>query len=93
VLILIQSSVLYWVEHLFSSEYMSRPDSPYSFTSMPEAIWLGIVTVSTVGYGDKFPWTVVGKAITGCYIITSVLFMALPIAIVGNAFVGVWKDR
>jgi len=61
--------------------------------SLPKALWFVIVTVTTVGYGDMHPTTVAGHCVTTVLMIVGVLYMAVPIGIVGNAFSQVWDDR
>ena len=45
------------------------PDA--SITSLGEAVWYSIVTMTTVGYGDAFPVTVPGKIIGGLFLLLS----------------------
>ena len=52
-----------------------------------------IVTMTTVGYGDVSPTTTVGKFITSLAMIFGVLFLSMPLAIVGNNFCLVWDDK
>lgn len=47
----------------------------------------------TVGYGDYTPSTDLGRIVTSVLIVTSTLYMAMPLGIVGNAFSEVWADR
>lgn len=61
--------------------------------TLPEAIWLTLVTMMTVGYGDTYPITTAGHSVTGVLMVCSCLYMALPIGIVGSAFQQVWEDR
>lgn len=61
--------------------------------SLSEALWLTIVTVGTVGYGDVVPDTQAGRILVACLITVSALYMAMPIGIVGNTFSQVWGDR
>jgi len=61
--------------------------------SFKVAVWLTIVTMTTVGYGDVTPVTNAGLAITSCLIFCSVLYMAMPLGIIGEAFSTVWTDR
>lgn len=61
--------------------------------SLPVALWLTIVSMTTVGYGDKTPVSVAGHIAIVCLLIISALYMAIPIGIVGNAFSQVWGDR
>jgi hypothetical protein len=46
-----------------------------------------------VGYGDVSPNSHTGKAITSIAIMVGVVFMAMPLQIVGSNFIHVWEDR
>lgn len=61
--------------------------------TMPNALWFTIITMSTVGYGDATPSTTAGIIITLVLVISSALYMAVPLGIAGNAFSKVWDDR
>jgi hypothetical protein len=61
--------------------------------SVPNAMWLVALTVSTVGYGDVYPVTDVGRLIIIQVIFVGVLCMAMPISIVGAAFTETWRSR
>jgi hypothetical protein len=61
--------------------------------SLPKAMWLTIVSMTTVGYGDVVPKNSAGHVITSLLLWMSALYMAIPIGIVGNAFSLVWQDR
>ena len=63
------------------------------FGDIFRAAWFVLVTLSTVGYGDMAPETVLGRLVTVPIIITGVLFMAMPISIVGNNFTVTWEER
>src|SRR5512137_1890901 len=54
ILLVISSSLMY------EAENATQPDA---FSSIPAAMWWGIVTLATVGYGDVFPITPWGKFI------------------------------
>merc|ERR1711959_323642 len=60
---------------------------------MPRAMWLTIVTMTTVGYGDVTPQSVSGYVITSLLSLSSILYMAMPLGVIGNAFTQVWNDR
>lgn len=77
-LLLIASLLLYYVEH---------DAQPETFGSVPAALWWGIVTLTTVGYGDVYPITVVGRVLGGVFALFAVLFIALPTALLGAGFV------
>jgi len=61
--------------------------------TLPRALWLTIVTVGTIGYGDIVPVSPLGGVVAAILIIVSALYMAIPIGIVGSAFSTVWEDR
>ena len=77
-LVLIASSLLYFAEN---------PAQPDVFSSVPAAMWWGVVTLTTVGYGDVYPVTILGRVLGGVFALTAVLLIALPTAILGAAFV------
>ncbi|TCZ65037.1 ion transporter [Flaviaesturariibacter aridisoli] len=54
-LIVVASCVMYFVEH------DAQPDK---FSSRPETMWWSVATLTTVGYGDMYPVTALGKTIT-----------------------------
>uniref|UniRef100_A0A1I7YFL0 BTB domain-containing protein n=1 Tax=Steinernema glaseri TaxID=37863 RepID=A0A1I7YFL0_9BILA len=74
--------------------YFLEKDEPDStFTSIPAAFWWAVVTMSTVGYGDSVPKTVVGKLVGSGAIVCGVMVLALPITIMVNNFMQVVKLR
>ena len=63
------------------------------FDNIFKAAWFVIVTLSTVGYGDISPVSPLGKFLTVPIIVAGLLFMAMPISIVGNNFTVIWEER
>eukprot|EP00928_Gymnodinium_smaydae_P093704 TRINITY_DN77_c2_g1_i1.p1 TRINITY_DN77_c2_g1~~TRINITY_DN77_c2_g1_i1.p1 ORF type:complete len:945 (-),score=187.41 TRINITY_DN77_c2_g1_i1:40-2874(-) len=61
-------------------------DEPTPFRSIPFAIWWVFVTMTTVGYGDFSPTTFLGKCIGVVAFYVGIIFLALPIGILGNNF-------
>ncbi|XP_068580390.1 potassium voltage-gated channel subfamily KQT member 1.1 [Cebidichthys violaceus] len=51
-----------------------------------DALWWGVVTVTTIGYGDKVPQTWIGKTIASCFSVFAISFFALPAGILGSGF-------
>ena len=49
-------------------------------------MWWAVVTLSTVGYGDVLPVTVVGKMIAGLTMVMGIMFFALPVGIIATGF-------
>jgi voltage-gated potassium channel len=75
--LLIGSTLMYFVEH------EAQPDK---FSSIPETLWWGVVTLTTVGYGDVYPVTVLGRILGGLFAVLGIASFALPTAILGAAF-------
>lgn len=61
--------------------------------SLPTAMWMVLVTITTVGYGDYTPTTTIGTLVISCAVIVSVFYMAMPIGIIGHVFTKVWENR
>merc|ERR1719443_1639749 len=63
------------------------------FTSIPEACWWTIVTVTAVGYGDYQPITPMGKFFGSVTIIAGAIVFAMPIGIISSNFTHVWSEH
>lgn len=56
------------------------------FSSIPEAMWWTLATITTVGFGDAYPITPLGKVV-GCFaILYGTILLGLPIGIIGSQF-------
>ena len=66
--------------------YVEREHQPEAFASIPHAMWWALVTLTTVGYGDTIPVTILGKVFGGFIIIGGVGLVALPAGIMASAF-------
>ncbi|MBC8319771.1 MAG: ion transporter [Bacteroidetes bacterium] len=62
------------------------------FTSIPKAIYWAIVTITTVGYGDIAPQTVLGQTIASLLMIIGFAIIAIPTSIIGSELINV-KSR
>lgn len=56
------------------------------FTSYADALWWGVITVTTIGYGDTVPQTWMGKIVASCFSVFAISFFALPAGILGSGF-------
>ncbi|KAM4600401.1 potassium voltage-gated channel subfamily V member 1 [Polymixia lowei] len=57
-----------------------------TFTSVPTAWWWATTSMTTVGYGDIRPDTAQGKVLAFLCILSGILILALPIAIINDRF-------
>lgn len=74
------AALIYFVEHSVQ---------PEKFSSIPETVWWAVVTLTTIGYGDIFPITPLGKALTGAIVLFGIGIFALPTAILTAAILDV----
>ena len=66
---------------------------PEKFGSIPAALWWGIVTLTTVGYGDIYPVTTAGKVVAGTISLVGIGLVALPAGILASGFVEHLQNR
>ena len=76
-LLLIAATGMYLIEHRVQPQHLG---------SIPAAMYWGVVTVITVGYGDVVPITPLGKLFAGFVMIGGLIFFALPVAIIATGF-------
>lgn len=84
ILLVIASSLMYFVE---------REAQPQAFSTIPAAMWWGVATLTTVGYGDVYPITGIGKFLGAIIAILGIGIFALPTGILASGLVEVIQKR
>lgn len=76
---------------LFWLEGEAQPDK---FGSIPRALWWAVITLTTIGYGDVFPVTPLGKIVASAVAFAGIGLIAMPTGILAAALSdAVQKDR
>lgn len=79
VLLIFSSSGMYFFEH---------NAQPERFKSIPDAMWWGVATLTTVGYGDMYPITVMGKVFGALIAMLGIGMFAVPAGIFATGLLG-----
>jgi len=77
ILLILSSSLMYYVEHEVQ---------PEAFSSIPATMWWGVTTLTTVGYGDICPVTSLGKLLGAIIAFLGIGMFALPAGIFASGF-------
>ena len=83
-LLVMASALIYHVE---------QEAQPEAFSSIPAAMWWGVATLTTVGYGDIYPITSLGKFLGSIIALLGIGLFALPAGIIGSGFVGALRRK
>jgi len=66
---------------------------PQAFGSITRALWWAIVTLTTVGYGDVYPETALGRVAAGIVALAGIGIVAMPTGILASAFAEEFRER
>ncbi|MEQ8237812.1 MAG: ion transporter [Cyclobacteriaceae bacterium] len=77
ILLVVASGLMYYIENSVQ---------PESFSSIPETMWWGVATLTTVGYGDMYPITGLGRLLAAIIAILGIGVFALPAGIIASGF-------
>ena len=78
ILLILSSTLMYYVEN------EAQPDK---FENIGQSLWWSVATLTTVGYGDIYPITGLGKILSSIIAIIGIGFIALPTGIISSAFI------
>ncbi len=70
----------------FGAYVVENAMQPEKFSSIPAAMYWAVVTLTTIGYGDVYPVTVVGQVLTMVLAIAGLGMIALPAGILATGF-------
>uniref|UniRef100_A0A0M3IHS1 BTB domain-containing protein n=2 Tax=Ascaris TaxID=6251 RepID=A0A0M3IHS1_ASCLU len=73
--------------------YAEKKVTDTRFTSIPAAFWYTIVTMTTLGYGDMVPATIMGKVVGGVCSLSGVLVIALPVPVIVSNFSRIYHQN
>ena len=69
---------------MYNVEHEAQPDK---FTNAFSSFWWAIATLTTVGYGDIYPITVIGQVLNGVFAFLGIGLLAVPTGIISAGFV------
>jgi len=77
IMVIVAASLMYGLEHAAQ---------PESFGTIGESLWWAVVTMTTVGYGDVYPVTTLGRILAAVIMLLGVGIVALPAGILAARF-------
>ncbi|CAH8441975.1 unnamed protein product [Schistosoma turkestanicum] len=72
--------------------YAEKSVEGTTFSSIPSSFWYTIVTMTTLGYGDMVPETIIGKIVGGMCSLSGVLVIALPVPVIVSNFSRIYNQ-
>lgn len=84
IVIVISSMMMYYAEH---------EAQPNVYTSIPASLWWAVVTLTTVGYGDVYPVTLVGRLVATIVMLLGIGLIALPTGIISSAMTEIIREN
>uniref|UniRef100_A0A8C9UX03 Potassium voltage-gated channel subfamily Q member 3 n=1 Tax=Spermophilus dauricus TaxID=99837 RepID=A0A8C9UX03_SPEDA len=82
--LILSSFLVYLVEKDVPEVDAQGEEMKEEFETYADALWWGLITLATIGYGDKTPKTWEGRLIAATFSLIGVSFFALPAGILGS---------
>lgn len=73
--------------------YVEREAQPEAFQNIGDGFWWATVTFTTVGYGDIYPITPMGRLLGGIISMIGIAMIAVPTGIISSAFIRVMQEK
>ena len=64
--------------------FLEQSDPDTTFTTIPNSLYWGIITVCTIGYGDMAPKTTAGRTVGGILAIFGAIVYAIPAGVIAT---------
>lgn len=73
--------------------YIERGAQPEVFQNIGDSLWWSIVAFTTVGYGDIYPITPLGKILGSIISMVGIAMIAIPTGIIGSSFLSILQKK
>ena len=73
--------------------YLERNAQPEAFQNIGDGLWWSIVAFTTVGYGDIYPITPIGKILSSIISMIGIAMIAIPTGIISSAFMNKMQKK
>lgn len=77
----------------FLMYYIEGDAQPDKFSNIPNSFWWAVATLTTVGYGDVYPVTAIGKFISGLIAVLGIGLVALPTGLISAGFINKISEK
>lgn len=84
ILVCFSAILMYYIEH---------NAQPEGFKNIGDGLWWAIVSFTTVGYGDLYPITPLGKLLSSIISLIAIAMIALPTAIISSSFMNIMQQK
>lgn len=83
-LMLIASVIMYYIE---------SEAQPETFSNVLDALWWAVATITTVGYGDIYPITAMGRLFSAVIAVLGIGLVAVPTGIISAGFMELIEEE
>lgn len=73
--------------------YIERGAQPEAFADIGDGFWWAIVAFTTVGYGDIYPITPLGKLLSSLISLIGIAMIAIPTGIISSSFINLMQQK